>query len=36
MLNYLDTLFHTTQLAPHGYCLTWRSDLVAMHIIPTF
>lgn len=33
MLGNLETFFETTSFMAHGYCLTWRSDLIALHAI---
>ena len=29
----LDYLFGAASFLPHGFCLTWRPDLVAMHVV---
>lgn len=31
MQQFLDTLLGAASFVPHGYCLLWRPDLVAMH-----
>lgn len=31
MSSFFDYLFGTVSFMPHGYCLLWRPDLVAMH-----
>ncbi len=33
MNTVLDDLFGTASFMPHGYCLLWRPDLVALHAI---
>lgn len=33
MSGWLETLVSAAQFMPHGYCLAWRPDLVAMHLI---
>lgn len=33
MLEFLVALFSAASFMPHGYCLAWRPDLVAMHVI---
>jgi two-component sensor histidine kinase len=33
MQNILDYLFGAASFVPHGYCLLWRPDLVAIHAV---
>lgn len=33
MLDLVDSFFETTSFMAHGYCLMWRSDLIALHAI---
>lgn len=33
MGNILDYLFSAATFIPHGYCLAWRPDLVALHLV---
>ena len=33
MHSIMEYLFGTNALVPHGYCLLWRPDLVAMHAV---
>jgi hypothetical protein len=33
MRDVLEYLFGAASFVPHGYCLLWRPDLVAMHAI---
>ncbi len=32
MLQYLQTLFDSSTLSPHGYCLVWRPELIWLHV----
>jgi len=32
-MQALTTIFDTTQLMPHGYCLVWNSALLWLHVI---
>lgn len=32
MLEYLQNLFDSSTLSPHGYCLVWRPDLLWLHV----
>jgi PAS domain S-box-containing protein len=36
MHDVLDYIFGAASFVPHGYCLLWRSDLVAMHATADF
>ncbi|MEI2386433.1 ATP-binding protein [Breoghania sp. JC706] len=33
MLGNLENFFQTTSFMAHGYCLTWRGDLIALHAL---
>ena len=33
MTDFIGFLFGDTSFVPHGYCLLWRPDLVAMHVV---
>ncbi len=33
MNSVLEYLFGTASYFPHGYCLLWRPDLVALHAV---
>ncbi|AXS39451.1 ATP-binding protein [Breoghania sp. L-A4] len=33
MFGSIETYFETTSFLAHGYCLTWRSDLIALHAV---
>src|SRR3974390_3318838 len=33
MLGYLQSLLDSSTLSPHGYCLTWRPELIWLHVI---
>ncbi|MBO0347348.1 PAS domain-containing protein [Roseibium sp. CAU 1637] len=33
MSNLMDYLFGAATFVPHGYCLSWRPDLVALHAV---
>ncbi len=32
MLNFLQSLLESSTLSPHGYCLTWRPELIWLHV----
>ena len=32
MLQYLQNLFDSSTLSPHGYCLVWRPELIWLHV----
>jgi hypothetical protein len=33
-MSWLQQLYSTADLTPHGFCLTWRPDLLWLQIIP--
>ena len=33
MLHFLQTLLDASTLSPHGYCLTWRPELIWLHVV---
>ena len=33
MLNFLQGLLDSSTLSPHGYCLTWRPELIWLHVV---
>jgi signal transduction histidine kinase len=33
MLHFLQTLLDASTLSPHGYCLTWRPELIWVHVV---
>jgi len=33
MLHFLQTILDASTLSPHGYCLTWRPELIWLHVV---
>ena len=33
MLTFLPSLLDSSTLSPHGYCLTWRPELIWLHVV---
>lgn len=33
MLQFLKSLFDSSTLSPHGYCLVWRPELIWLHVV---
>ena len=32
MMSYISSLFSTAEYIPHGLCLAWQPELIALHV----